>query len=152
MSEVSSVDVKKLRERTGASIMECKIALEKAAGDIEKAQVFLKEQGFAKAGKKSERATSAGLVEAYIHGDGRAGSLIELRCETDFVARNPVFKELAHDLAMQVVVVNPMNLEELLASPFIKNESETIEQYISSKIALLGENIKIGQFVRFQIS
>ena len=151
MSEVSSADVKKLREITGASIMECKIALEKAGGDIKKAQGFLKEQGFAKAGKKSERVTSAGLVEAYIHGDGRAGSLIELRCETDFVARNPIFKELAHDLAMQVVVVNPVGLEELLASPFIKNESETIEKYIGSKIALLGENIKIGQFVRFQI-
>lgn len=151
MSEVSSTAVKMLREITGASIMECKIALDKAEGDIERAQGFLKEQGFVKAGKKSERATSVGLVEPYIHGDGRAGSLIELRCETDFVARNPIFKELAHDLAMQVVVVDPMSMEELLASPFIKNESETIEQYVGSKIALLGENIKVGRFVRFQV-
>lgn len=151
MPEISSAAVKNLREMTGASIMECKMALEKSSGDLNQAQIFLKERGFAKAGQKSERATSAGLVEPYIHGDGRAGSLIELRCETDFVARNPVFKELAHDLAMQVVVINPMNLEELLASPFIKNESETIEKYIASKVALLGENIKIGRFVRFQI-
>lgn len=151
MSEVSSLVVKQLREATGASIMECKKALAKAGGDLEKAQDFLKEQGLEKAGKKSERATRAGLIEPYIHGDGRTGSLVELMCETDFVARNPIFKELAHDVAMQVVVVGPANLAELLASPFIKNESETMEAYISSKIALLGENIKIGQFVRFQI-
>lgn len=149
--EISSLDVKKLRELTGASVMECKKALESANGDTAKALEFLKEQGQKTAEKKSERSTKAGLVEPYIHGDGKTGALVELFCETDFVAKNPVFKELAHDLAMQVVVVNPATVEEFLASPFIKDESQTISELITSKIAVIGENIKLGRFVRFQI-
>lgn len=149
--EISSLDVKKLRELTGTSVMECKKALEQANGDVDKALGFLKEQGVKTAEKKAARTTNAGLVEPYIHGDGKIGALVELLCETDFVARNPVFKELAHDIAMQIVVVNPKTPEELLASPFIKNESQTISDLITSKVAVIGENIKLGQFVRFQI-
>ncbi len=151
MSEISSLEVKKLRDLTGASMMECKKALEKAGGDFEKAQGFLKEQGSAKAERKSERTTTAGLVEPYIHSNGKSGALVEVFCETDFVARNPMFKELAHDLAMQVVAMDPKDESELLASPFIKNPEETIQAYIHSKVALLGENIKIGRFARFQV-
>lgn len=151
MSEISSLEVKKLRDLTGASMMECKRALEKANGDFEKAQGFLKEQGSAQAEKKSERTTKAGLVEPYIHGNGQSGALVEIFCETDFVARNPIFKELAHDLAMQVVAMAPQDESELLNSPFIKNPNETVGSYIHSKVALLGENIKLGKFVRFQI-
>ena len=148
---ISSLEVKKLRELTGASMMACKRALESCSGDFDKAQHYLKEQGFKTAEKKSARSTGAGLVEPYIHGDGRTGALVELLCETDFVARNPVFKELAHDLAMQVVAADPQNTAELLASPFVKNESETVEERIHSRVALLGENIKVGRFVRYQI-
>ena len=149
--EIFSGDVKKLRNLTGASVMECKNALAESAGDFDRAQAVLKKRGAEKAEKKSERSTKAGLVEPYIHTDGRTGSLVEILCETDFVARNPVFKELAHDLAMQVVVVDPQAPEELLASAFIKNESQTVSELIVSKVAILGENIKLGRFVRFQI-
>lgn len=148
---ISSLEVKKLRDLTGASMMECKRVLEEAAGDFEQAQHLLKERGFKTAEKKSARSTVAGLVESYIHNNGRVGALLEVFCETDFVARNPVFKELAHDLVMQIVALDPQNIDELSASPFIKNESESVEEHICSRIALLGENIKIGKFVRFQI-
>lgn len=151
MNQVSSLEVKKLRELSGASMMDCKRALESAGGDFEKARHYLKEQGFKIAEKKSARATAAGLVEPYIHSDGSSGALVELLCETDFVARNPVFKELAHDVAMQVVATGPADNAELLASAFIKNPDETVEELIHSKVALLGENIKLGRFVRFQI-
>lgn len=151
MQQISSVDVKKLRDLTGVSMMDCKRALESAEGDFEKAQEYLKEQGVKIAEKKSTRSTKAGLVEPYIHTDGRSGALVEVMCETDFVARNPIFKELAHDLALQIVAVDPNGQAEFMASPFVKNPSETIEQYIHSKVALLGENIKVGRFVKFQI-
>ena len=145
------MDVKKLREATGASVMECKKALENASGDFDKALGFLKEQGSRTAEKKAGRSTTAGLVEPYIHNSGQLGALVEVFCETDFVARNPIFKELAHDLAMQVVVASPENIDGLLASLFIKDESQTVSELITSKIAVLGENIKVGRFVRFQI-
>lgn len=148
---IDSLQVKKLRELTGASMMDCKRALESATGDFDKAQHHLKEQGFKIAEKKLARSTNAGLVEPYIHTDGKSGSLVEVLCETDFVARNPVFKELAHDLAMQVVAMNPKDNAEFLSSAFVKNPSETVEEYIHSKVALLGENIKVGRFVKFQI-
>ncbi|MBI2052408.1 MAG: translation elongation factor Ts [Candidatus Sungbacteria bacterium] len=151
MGLISSLEVKKLRELTGASMMDCKRALESAGGDFDKAQHYLKEQGFKIAEKKSARSTSAGLVEPYVHSDGRSGALVELMCETDFVARNPVFKELAHDLAMQVVATDPDDEPGFLAAPFIKNPDETVGEYIHSKVALLGENIKLGRFVKFQI-
>lgn len=148
---INSSEVKKLRDMTGASMMDCKRALESADGDVEKAQKFLNEQGIKIAEKKSSRELRAGIVEPYIHNDNRTGALIEVLCETDFVSRNPIFKELAHDLAMQVLATNPDDLAQLLASPFIKDESKTIEDYINSKIAILGENIKVGRFVRFQL-
>ena len=151
MGLISSLEVKKLRELTGASMMDCKRALASAGGDFDKAQHHLKEQGFKIAEKKSARSTAAGLVEPYIHSDGRSGALVELMCETDFVARNPVFKELAHDLAMQVMATDPSDESGFLTSPFIKNPDETVGEYIHSKVALLGENIKLGRFVKFQI-
>ncbi len=148
---IDSLQVKKLRDLTGVSIMDCKRALASSGGDFDKARHYLREQGFKIAEKKSARSTTAGLVEPYIHTDGRSGSLVEVWCETDFVARNPIFKELAHDLAMQVVALDPPDLVQLLSAPFIKNSAETVEEYIHSKIALLGENIKVGRFVKFQI-
>ncbi|MEK9174569.1 MAG: translation elongation factor Ts [Patescibacteria group bacterium] len=148
---IDSLQVKKLRDLTGVSMMDCKRALENAGGDFDKAQQYLKEQGVKIAEKKSARTTNAGLVEPYIHTDGRSGALVEVLCETDFVARNPVFKELAHDLAMQIVAMDPQDETELLSAQFIKNPTETVAEYIHSKVALLGENIKVGKFVKFQI-
>ena len=100
-------DIKTLRESTGAGIMECKEALEQSNGDQQKASDILREKGFAQAAKRSDRDTTQGVIEAYIHTGGRVGALVELGCETDFVARTPDFKELAHDLAMQVAAMSP---------------------------------------------
>lgn len=106
---IDAKTVAELRAQTGAGIVDCKKALEEAGGNMEQATEILRKKGAAKAAKKSaERDTSAGLIESYVHADGRAGALVELQCETDFVAMNPEFKELAHDIALQVVAVSPL--------------------------------------------
>ncbi len=142
--------IQKLREETNAGVMDCKKALEEAGGDFEKAKKNLYEKGLIKANQKSERATGAGLLESYIH-NGRVGVLLELRCETDFVARNELFKELAHNLAMQIAAMNPENVEELLKQPSIKDESQTIEDLIKQYIAKTGENIRVERFCRYEL-
>src|SRR5919199_1947476 len=111
MVQVTTEAVKALREETGAGIMDCRRALSEAEGDVSRAKVILRERGLAAAGKKAERETSQGLVEAYIHG-GRIGALVELNCETDFVARTDEFKNLAREIAMQVAAMNPRFLSK----------------------------------------
>lgn len=110
--EIMVYMVKELREQTGAGILDCKLTLQEADGDLEKAVQLLREKGLARAAKKVDRAANEGLIEAYIHAGGRIGALVELNCETDFMARTDAFKELAHDLAMQVVATNPRYLDE----------------------------------------
>ncbi len=174
---ISATQVKELRELSGAGIMECKRALEAVDGNIEKAAALLKQQGLAKAEKKSGRDASQGLIEPYIHGAGRIGSLVEVNCETDFVARTPDFRELAHDLAMQVAATSPrfVSVEEvpedawaglekeygsrslaiagavLLEQPFIKDGKLTIRDLVRESIAKLGENIVVSRFARFEV-
>src|SRR3989344_3060048 len=114
-------DVQKLREMTGAGIMECKKALQDAGGDLDKAVQIINERELVRAEKKAGRATGAGILETYIH-NGRVGVLLELRCETDFVARGELFRGLAHDLAMHIAAMNPENVEALLQQPYIKDE------------------------------
>lgn len=143
-------DIQKLREITGAGVMECKRALEESKGDFDKAKVIIREKGVAKAEKKGERATGAGLLESYIHNE-RVGVLLELRCETDFVAKNSIFRDLAHNIAMHIAAMNPENLDELIGQNYIKDESKTIEELIKEAIARLGENIKIERFCRYEI-
>src|ERR671911_1509808 len=104
---VTANQVKELREKSGAGIMECKRALEQVEGDIGRAIDLLKQQGLAKADKKTGRTASQGLIEPYIHGAGRIGAIVEVNCETDFVARTPDFRSLAHDIAMQVAATSP---------------------------------------------
>ena len=163
----SAADVKALRERTGAGIMECRNALEEAGGDADKAAALLRERGLEKAGKKAGRVANQGLVEPYIHGGGRIGALVELNCETDFVARNEQFRALAHDIAMQVAAMAPRYLRPedrpagdcaaypgdlaLLEQPFIRDPKRTIGDLIKEHIALLGENIVVRRFVRFEL-
>lgn len=130
--------------------MECKKALEEAAGDFDKAKAIIHESGLIKAEKKGERATGAGVLHSYIHNE-RVGVLLDLRCETDFVARNESFKGLAHNLAMHIAAMNPSVNEELMAQNYIKDESLTIELLIKSVIAKLGENIRIERFCRYEI-
>ncbi len=143
-------DVVRLREITSAGVMECKKALEDAGGDFDKAVVLIHERGITKAEKKGERETGAGLLESYIHNE-RVGVLLELRCETDFVARNPMFKELAHNLAMHIAAMNPADKEDLLKQNYVKDDSLTIESFIKSVIAKIGENIKVEKFCRYEI-
>ncbi len=143
--------IKKLREETKASIADCRMALEESKGEIEKAKEWLKERGLQKAGKKEGRETTEGLVDAYIHQNGRVGSLIELSCETDFVAKTDEFKQLAKEIGMQVSAMKPKTLDELLKQEYIRDSSQTIEQLIKTTIGKLGENIILKKFVRFEI-
>ena len=143
-------DVQKLREETGAGVMDCKHALDEAKGDIEKARKLISEKGLAKAAKKSGRETGAGYLEAYVHGD-RIGVLLEVHCETDFVAKNEKFKKLAHELAMQIAAMNPKTPEDLLKQPFIKDNGVEVGNKIKQAIAELGENIQIERFTRYEI-
>lgn len=143
-------DIQRLRELTGAGIMACKKAFEDANGDFDKAVALIKKQGFAKAAEKESRETKAGLVKAYVHND-RVGALLELNCETDFVARSDPFRELAHNLAMQIVAMNPQDTEELISQPYIKDEATTIDDLVKGVILKTGENIKIGRFTRYEL-
>ena len=175
--EISAQQVKELRERTGAGIMECKRALEEAGGDMDRAADSLRRQGLAKAEKKAGRVAMQGLVEAYIHAGGRIGAIVEVNCETDFVARTPDFRDLAHDLAMQVAATSPRYVSEeeipetalaelerefgdrkraleevsLLDQPFIKDGRSTVRDLIRDGIAKLGENIVVRRFARFEV-
>lgn len=147
---VKPVDIQKLRELTGAGVMVCKKALEEAKGDFDKAIALIKEQGFAKAALKASRETKAGLIKSYVHSD-KVGALLELNCETDFVARSEPFRELAHSLAMQIVAMNPKDVDELLAQPYIRDESQTINDLIKATVLKTGENIQVGRFIRYEL-
>ncbi len=166
MLQVSAQIVKELRETTGAGVMDCKKALELAQGDKEKAISLLKEKGLAQAQAKAHRVTAQGLVDAYMHPGGRLGALVEVNCESDFVARTDAFKELAHNLAMQVAACAPLylsrddipggeqvNPEEtcLLAQPFIKDPARTVGDLVAETAAQTGENVKVRRFVRFEL-
>jgi elongation factor Ts len=174
---ISAAQVKELRELSGAGIMECKRALEEAGGNISKAADLLKQQGLAKADKKSGRTASQGVVEPYIHAGGRIGAIVEINCETDFVARTADFRELAHDIAMQIAATKPLVVSEdqltdadwemiereygdrakgkaalsLLDQPFIKDAKLTIRDLVKSQIGKLGENIVVRRFARFEV-
>ena len=163
----ASVDkIKALRARTSVGIMDCKRALEEAAGDLDKAEELLKAVGMAAAVKKSGRETREGLVEAYIHRGARLGALVEIGCETDFVARTDEIKSLAHDLAMQVAAMAPLYVGDedlkpdesrppeevcLLKQTFIKDPSRRVQEVVQEAISKVGENIRINRFTRFAL-
>lgn len=148
---ISSKDIQILREKTGLGIMECKKALEEASGNQKKAEEILQRSGAMEALKKSERQTSQGLIGSYVHSNGKIAVLIEVNCETDFVARNAEFQEFVHDLAMQVASMNPKDIDELKKQEFIKDTTLSIEDLLNQKIAKIGENIQIKRFVRYQL-
>lgn len=143
-------DIKKLREETGAGIADCKEALSQSKGDISQAKEWLKQKGFDRAAKKAERQVKTGVVEVYSHG-GRVGVLVEVLCETDFVAKTEDFKNLAHELALQIASMNPSSVEELLSQEYIRDNSQTIGDMVKSVIGKLGENIQIGRFERIAL-
>lgn len=139
--------IKELREQTGAGIADCREALEEANSDMAKAKEILKKKGLDKAGSKSDREVKAGVVETYSHG-GRVGVLVEVLCETDFVAKTDDFKNLAHELALQIASMKPESVGELLEQDYIREPGKTVETLIKEVIAKLGENIQIGRFER----
>jgi elongation factor Ts len=150
MPKVSLDDVKKLREQTGAGLTDAKKALEAADGDFDKAYEAMKKKGFDKAIKRGEREAKAGIVGTYSH-DGRIGVLVEVNCETDFVAKTDEFKELVKDLCLQVAAVEAKDVDELMKQEFIKDPSKTVDDYIKEHIAKLGENIVIRRFTRLEL-
>ncbi len=151
MTKADVTLLKKLREETGAGIADCRMALEESNNDYEKAKEWLKKHGIEKASKKGDRETSQGIIDSYIHGNGRVGAMVELLCETDFVARTDEFKNLAHEIAMQAAAMKPADLETLLGQEYIRDSSLTIEKLIKSAIGKLGENIAIKRFKVFEI-
>ena len=167
--------IKELRKRTGAPIVDCKKVLLECNGDVDKAETALVENGFNLAKNKEDRITEQGIIASYVHHNENLGVLLEVNCETDFVARNTEFKELARGIAMQIAARSPLYLSEedipekvlsdipeekreeycksncLMAQPFIKDPERTIKDLITSAIARMGENIKIKRFVRYEV-
>ena len=158
--------IKALRDLTGAGIMDCRRALEEADGDLDRAQEVLREKGVAAAVKRSDRVTNEGVIESYIHSGNRLGAIVELNCETDFVARTEEFHALAHDLAMQVAAMGPRYLSPedlseddsatpeqdcLLCQPFIKDPGRTVQDLINEVRGRTGENIQVRRFVRYAL-
>ena len=148
---ISASQVKQLRDKTSLSVIECKKALETACGDETKALEILTKLSREKSAGKSHRKTGQGIVEAYVHSNGKIGVILQLFSETDFVASNQSFKDLAHDIALHIAAADPSDIQELLKQPFIKNPDKTIEDLVNEQIAKLGENIKIGEFVKLKI-
>lgn len=158
--------VKRLRELTGAGMLDCRNALEQASGDFEKAKEILRQKGHAAAAKRAERATAEGLVHAYLHHNGSIGALVEVNCESDFVARTDDFRQLVQDIALQVAATNPLYLSPddipdgaevdpkeacLLLQPFVRDESLTIQDMVNEAIRKTGENIRVRRFARFEL-
>jgi elongation factor Ts len=162
--EISADKVKELRQKTGAGVMDCKKALSDSAGNMEKACEIIAERGLAIAKKKSERTAEQGVIECYVHTGSHLGVMVEVNCETDFVARTPEFKELAHNIALQISAMSPQYIAAseaptdveaasacLLLQPYIKDPAKTIQDIITETIAKTGENIKVRRFVRFEL-
>ncbi|HNY04741.1 MAG TPA: translation elongation factor Ts [Candidatus Woesebacteria bacterium] len=143
--------VKKIRNETGLGVMEIKTALEEAKGDEKKAKEILKAKGFEKAEKRAERETHQGIVATYTHSTGKIGVMVELLCETDFVAKNEDFLSVAKDLCLQVAAMNPKNIKELLEQEFIKDPTLKIKDLVTALNSKFGENIKVGRMERFEI-
>lgn len=174
---IESKDVARLRSETGAGVMDSKRALEEAKGDFDKARDILRQRGLASAAKRAGRQAREGVVEAYVHAGGRIGAIVELSSETDFVARNPEFRELARSIAMQIAAMSPEVVSEedltpdererlvkehgdeqralesavLVRQPFIRDASKTVGDLITDLAASTGENVRVRRFARFQL-
>lgn len=147
---VTAAQVKELREKTGAGMMDCKKVLTETDGDMEKAMELLRERGIAKAAKKSDRIAAEGIVDCYISEDGKVGAIVEVNAETDFVAKNEEFKNFVMDIAKQVAEKNPKDVEELLGQESIAESGKTVKEVLINKVATIGENMNIRRFERFE--
>ncbi len=162
---IDTSKIKQLRDETGAPVMDCKRALEESDGNLDKARTWLRSRGAAIAEKKAGRVASQGVVDSYIHGGGRIGVIVEVNCETDFVARSEDFKKLAHDIAMQIAATNPKYIgteadipadllpeeQPLLKQPFIRDPGQSIQGLVHEAVGKLGENIVVRRFSRFEL-
>jgi elongation factor Ts len=147
---IDIAQVKRLKDLTGVGLTDAKAALEEANGDFDKALAAMRKKGLTKAEKRGEREARAGLVGTYNH-DGRIGVLVEVNCETDFVARNDIFKELVKDLAMHIAASDPVDVDELLDQPFVKDPGQTVGAYVKDHAARLGENVVVRRFSRIAL-
>lgn len=150
MAQVSIEDIKRLRELTGVGMTDAKKALQSSDGDFDKALKAMRQKGLTKAEKRAEREARAGLVGTYSH-DGRIGVVVEVNCETDFVARTDEFKDLVKDIYLQIAAAAPKDVEDLLQQEFIKDPSLSVGAYIKQHIAKLGENIVVRRFSRLEL-
>ncbi|MCH7828267.1 translation elongation factor Ts [Patescibacteria group bacterium] len=144
-------DIKELRSDTSMSVTDVKNALEEAKGDMTRAKELLRSRGAEIAQKKQEREAGEGIVETYLHATGKTGVILDLRSETDFVAKSPDFKALAHELVLQIAAMDPESVEELLAQDYVKDPSKKVQNLLEEYIAKLGENIVVKRFSRYQI-
>ncbi len=147
---ITAEQVKSLREKTGAGMMDCKKVLTETDGDMEKAMELLRERGIAKAAKKSDRIAAEGLVYALVSEDKKVGAVVEVNAETDFVAKNQEFRDFVADVAKQIVEKNPADVEALLEQESIVVLGKTVKEVLTDKIATIGENMSIRRFVRYE--
>ena len=150
MADITPAEIKRLRELTGVGITDAKAALVEANGDFDKALTSMRKKGLTKADKRSEREARSGLIGSYVH-NGRIGVLVEVNCETDFVAKTDEFKELVKDLCLHIAASEPQDEPELLGQPFVKNPEITVGEYVKEHIAKLGENIVVRRFERMAL-
>lgn len=143
-------DIKKLRQETGAGVAACREALSESSGDMSHAKEYLKKKGLDQASSKSEREVKAGMIETYSHG-GRIGVIVEVLCETDFVAKTEDFKMLAHEVAMQIASMNPKDVSELMEQEYIRDSTQKVSDIVKTTVSKLGENIQIGKFARIAL-
>ncbi len=148
---ITTKQIKELRDKTKSSIADCKKALEKAAGDLEKAEKLLIETGARIMDKKAQRSTQNGIIASYVHSDKRIGVLIQLACETDFVAKTEDFQNLAKELTLQIAATDPEDVKELMAQSYVRDESMTVADLFKSTVLKLKENIKLEKFCRYKI-
>lgn len=151
MTKIDKDLIRKLRDETGAPVVRVKNVLDEVGGDVKKAEEILKKEGFEKAAKRIDRDTSEGRLETYVHHSGKVVSVVELLCETDFVARNKIFQDLIHELALQVASMGAGDAKELEKQDFVKNPSKKIEDLVKEAIAKTGENIRIGRVFRIEL-
>ncbi|MBC8084805.1 MAG: translation elongation factor Ts [Hymenobacter sp.] len=151
MPNYTAADIKILREETGAGMLDCKKALESSDGDMDKAREWVRQRGLAKAEKTADRETKEGYIASYVHSTNKIAALVEILCETDYVARNSEFQEMARGVAMQVASMNPATIDELLTQDFIKNPDLTIEQLVKGLSGKIGERFVIKRMVRFEV-
>ena len=151
MVAATAEHIKRLREETSCGVIDCKKALEEAQGDLSKAKELLRKRGLEMAAKKSDRVAKEGRVESYVHNGNKIGVIVEVNCETDFVARNDDFAKFTRELAMHIAAMNPENVQALLQQPFVKEPAKSIQDLLNELVAKIGENILVGRFVRFKL-